>query len=322
MKKMLCLALTVVMGMAMSTTAFAKVGSGDVNHDNLLDSGDAAAISQYAIDPAWGKDPNNTAFDVKEANFNGTVAKDDQGNLVDFVDSADCAALAEDSLADIRSRVMITATVGRTNPVTFTEAINTNLDHTSVLQFVDDIMGGKYDTEIGKNMKNVNSFVNNIKFTGNSGKVSIRTDAGWAKFEDAVSTLIADKAAFDSLKVGDTQYTTVDQLKGVYATAKTAFKPQLTQAEYQAAADKVVGITGADFITVAPYGFDENDVKLEGKALTLSEIAQVVGENGLYNYGSVTIDDVQEVIGSNFVVTVVNPNTGVSYKVDVNISRK
>jgi hypothetical protein len=317
-KKVLCLACSVVMGLSMTTTAFAKVGSGDVNGDGKLTANDSAAILQYVLDHTFNG-TETVPFDVSEANYDGSLMDDGQ----DQITANDCSGVLSDVLYN-ETDVYMTVSVGKENPLTFTEVINLNFTKTKIVDFVDTILvSGKYDAELTANASKANTLVDNIKFgqtdaNGVNHTTSIRTDLGWSKFENAVSGIITDQTAFDALKVGDTKYATAEDLKNVYETAKKAFAPSMNASAVSSTGTKVTDIVGSDFITLTSL----NDNGEVAKSMTLTEVFDTIAANNLQAYDTVTIDQLQEIFGSNVVVTVKNPNTGYENQMTVTIERR
>jgi hypothetical protein len=317
-KKVLCLACSVVMGLGMTTTAFAKVGSGDVDGNGKLTANDSSAILQYVLDHTY----NGTEvaeFDLSEANYDGSLMDDGQ----DQITANDCSGVLADVLYN-ETDVYMTVSVGKENPLAFTEVINPNFTKTKIVDFVDTILlSGKYDSELAANASKVNTLVDNIKFgqtdaNGVNHTTSIRTDLGWSKFEGAVSGVITDQAAFDALKVGDTQYATADDIKNIYETAKKAFAPSMDASAVSSTGAKVTDIVGSDFITLTSL----NDKGEAAKSMTLTEVFDTVAANNLQAYDTVTIDQLQEIFGNKVVVTVKNPNTGYENEMTVTIERR
>jgi hypothetical protein len=317
-KKVLCLACSVVMGLSMTTTAFAKVGSGDVDGSGTLTASDSAAILQYTLDHTF-TGTTDAPFDVSEANYDGSLMDDGQ----DQITANDCTGVL-DAVLYGDSDIAMTVTVGKENPVIFTEFINENLTKTNMIDFVDAILvSGKYDSEITANASKVNSLVDNIKFgqtdaNGVNHTTSIRTDLGWSKFESAVSGIITDKTAFDALKVGDTQYASAADIKTAYETAKQAFAPSMNASAVGTTGANVADIVGSDFITVSTLNADGAVVK----SMNLTELFDTIAANNLQAYDTVTVDQLQEIFGSNVVVTVKNPNTGYENQMTVTIERR
>jgi hypothetical protein len=306
------------MGLSMTTTAFAKVGSGDVDGSGTLTASDSAAILQYTLDHTF-TGTADAPFDVSEANYDGSLMDDGQ----DQITANDCTGVL-DAVLYGDSDIAMTVTVGKENPVIFTEFINENLTKTNMIDFVDAILvSGKYDSEITANASKVNSLVDNIKFgqtdaNGVNHTTSIRTDLGWSKFENAVSGIITDKTAFDALKVGDTQYASAADIKTAYETAKQAFAPSMNASAVGTTGANVADIVGSDFITVSTLNADGVVVK----SMNLTELFDTIAANNLQAYDTVTVDQLQEIFGSNVLVTVKNPNTGYENQMTITIERR
>lgn len=329
-KKVLCFALTAAMGLSMATSAFAaelnpvtvaKVGSGDVNDDGTLTAKDSAGILQYALDHTYaGTDAEK--FVLNEANYDGSI---DPGTGLDQITANDAVFVLQDVL-DRQTDVYITVAAGVESPVRFTEIINPldsegKLTKTGILEFTDKIFSGAYDAELNANVGAVNSFVDKIEFTGEGGnKTNIRTDIGWSKFASAVSGVVSDQDAFAQLEnnTKTKRYTSADELKADYEAAKKAFAPSMTAGDVSATGDKIVAITGADFITLSKLN-DEGQVV---KSMNLNELFQTVADNNLQAYDTVTIDQLQEIFGNKIEITATNPNNGYTNKVTVTIERR
>ncbi|GEM_PF-3731158 len=326
-KKVLCLALTVAMGLSMSTAAFAanptvaKVGSGDVDGSGVLTAQDSAAILQYVLDHEYAG-TEDTPFNLNEANYNGSI--DDETGL-DQITADDCVFVLQDVL-DPQSDVYMTVEAGKESPVRFTEVINPmdaqgNLTKTKMIEFVDNIFSGAYDSELNANVGMVNNFVDKIEFTGEGGnKTSIRTDIGWSKFANAVSGVVSDQDAFAQLEnnTKTKRYASADDLKADYETAKKAFAPSMTANDIAATGEKVIAITGADFITLSRLN-DKGEVV---SSMNLDQLFDTVAANNLQAYDTVTIDQLQEIFGNKVLVTAQNPNNGYTNQVVITVERR
>lgn len=329
-KKVLCFALTAAMGLSMATSAFAaelnpvtvaKVGSGDVNDDGNLTSADSAAILQYTLDHTYAG-TQSEKFVLNEANYDGSI---DSSTGLDQITAMDAVSVLQDVLYR-QTDVYITVTAGVESPVRFTEIINPldnngKLTKTKILEFTDKIFSGAYDTELNANVGAVNSFVDRIEFKGaNGNNVGIRTGAGWSKFANAVSGVVSDQDAFAQLEnnTKNKKYASADELKADYETAKRAFAPSMAAGDVAATGEKIVAITGADFITLSKLN-DEGQVV---KSMNLNELFRAVAENNLQAYDTVTIDQLQEIFGNKIEITATNPSNGYTNKVTVTIERR
>ncbi len=332
-KKVLSLALATVMGLSMATTAFAadsgtaRIGSGDVDGSGRLTSNDAAWVLQYTLDEASFAD--NADFVRAEANFTGDLIENN-GNVVGRVASDDAVAILQQTL-EPQTDVYITAVVGKVNPVRFTEVINGedangSLTKTKMLDFIDTIItSGSYDAELNNNASKVNTFIDNIDFKGNSGRVTnIRTEIGWSKFANAVADVVTDSEAFAQLEnsVKNTTYSTADQIKADYEVVKKAFAPSASADQVKATGEKITAITGADFITLSSLYKDADGQETVYNTMTLDELFTTVADNNLQAYDTVTIDQLQDVFGSNILIEVSNPNNGYTSQIAVTVERR
>lgn len=324
-KKVLCLALTVAMGLSMSTTAFAKVGSGDVDGSGVLTAKDSSMTLQYVLDHEFTGTTEDT-FNLGEANYNGSI---DSEFGTDHITADDCVYILSDVL-DPQSSVYMTVSAGVESPVKFTEVINPmdkdgNLTKTKMIEFVDSIFAGAYDAELNANVGMVNNFVDKIEFTGESGKsTSIRTEIGWNKFANAVSGIVSDQNAFAQLKDNtmNKRYANAAELKADYETLKQAFAPSMTATDVAATGEKVVAITGADFITLSSIGEDGKGNTIVFNTMNLNDLFKAVADNNLQAYDTVTIDQLQEIFGSNVLITATNPNNGYTNQIAVTVERR
>lgn len=324
-KKMLCLACAAVMGLGMSTTAFAKVGSGDVDSSGVLTANDSAMILQYTLDRSFSGSAE-MPMDKTEANYDGNL---DSLSGDDLITANDAAFVLQDVL-DPQTNVYLTVSAGKENPIKFSEIINKGQGttvgaKTLALEFADSIFDGDYDSEINSRVDVVNNFVDRIEFTGEGGnKTSIRTDIGWSKFENAVSGIVTDQAALAELEnsVKNKKYTSAADIKADYETAKKAFGPASasTGANLTATGDKVIAITGPDFVTLTKL--DDNLNPIAGTEINLKDIVKLVADNNLQAYDTVTIDQITEVFGSKILVKAQNPNNGYSNQAIVTVERR
>lgn len=304
-KKILCLSLAAVMSLGMATSAFARVGSGDVNSDGNLTAEDSAMILQYVLDNTYSG-TETAPFDLYEANYDGSLIS---GSYNDQITANDAAMVLQDNLFKETSLYMdVTLGQGDT-AVTFTDAI----DGTETVQeYVDNIMGGDFDAQLEASVDKFNVFMDNVVFSGVSGnETSIRTDLGWSKFENAVTDCITDQDAFNALKIGDTRFTTAQELKDYYATVKQAFAPTISSDAIRSTKDKFVAITGSDYVTLTG----------DGTTITLDQLFDMVAENNLQAYDTVTINDLRDTFGDHIVISAVS-NTGVENTMTIEFARR
>lgn len=320
-KKMLCLACAAVMGLSMSTTAFAKVGSGDVDGDGTLTANDSAMILQRTLDYTYNGTETDS-FNLDEANYDG----DSDVDGGDWISANDAAFVLQDVL-NPQSDVYLTVQAGVDSPLTFCDVINENDgvyigEKTLVVDYVDSLFSGKYDTEITNNANVLNNFVDKIEFGQNGRTTSIRSDLGWSKFANAVGGVVTDEAAFAELEnsVKNNRYSNVADIKADYETLKKAFGPSSSADSVKATGDKVIEITGADFVTVTKL--NSNLQPIEGTTMNLSEIVSKIADNNLQAYDTVTIDQLTEVFGSRILVTAQNPNNGYKNQAIIYVERR
>lgn len=304
-KKILCLSLATVMSLGMATSAFARVGSGDVNSDGILTADDSSMILQYTLDNSYTGSAIST-FNLREANYDGSLI---ENTYDDQITANDAAFVLQDVLFK-ETDLYMDVTLGQgTTAVTFTDVI----DGTETVQeYVDNIMGGDFDAQLEASVDKFNVFMDNVVFSGVSGRdTSIRTDLGWSKFENAVSDCITDQEAFNALKIGDTRFTTAQELKDYYETAKRAFAPTISSDAIRSTKDKFLAITGSDYVTVTG----------DGVSMPLDQVFDLVADNNLQAYDTATINDIRDIFGDHIEVTAVS-NTGVANTMTIEFARR
>lgn len=304
-KKIICLSLAAVMSLGMATSAFARVGSGDVDGNGFLSSNDSSMIVQYTLDNTFTGTGQDT-FDLYEANYDGSLV---EGTYDDQITANDAAFVLQDTLFKATD-LYIDVTVGKGDTaVTFTDVIDGS---ETIESFVDNIMGGDFDAQLEQSVDKFNVFMDNVVFTGASGRAtSIRTELGWSKFENAVSDCITDQEAFDALYLGDTRFTTAQELKDYYATAKRAFAPTVSSDAIRATKAKFLAITGSDYVKVTADGVD----------YSLDQVFDMVADNNLQAYDATTINQLRRVFGDHIVVTATS-TTGVENTMTIEFARR
>jgi hypothetical protein len=352
-KKVLCVALTAVMGLSMATSAFAasavpttasRVGSGDVDGSGSLTANDASMIYQYVLDATYPNTEAGANFNLDEANYDGDIRSD---NGKDQITANDCSKLLQDVLATYKTSVRVQAGAVNEEIPFVNEVINdrvkvgTKVDEatgkevdvyeftkTKVIDVVDKVFSGNaaYDAKLTDSVDKVNNLVDKIQFSdANGNTASIRDDQGWAKFEGAVEDVVTSEGALAQLKncVQNTRYTNAEGLKEDYALLKAAFAPSESSDAIKAAADKVVAITGGDFITITKVtGKDKDGNLVLGETKNLTQIAETIAENNLQKYDDVTFDDLQDAFGNSFIITVSNPTSGYESQVKIAVVRE
>jgi hypothetical protein len=308
-KKVLCLAMATVMSVGMSTSAFAaKLGSGDVDHSGVLEASDAASILQYTLDNTW----TSEAFDLGEANYDGD-AKLDNTDLITANDASvvlqQVLHATDDTFLDVDA-----GTVSFSLNVKNSDKVTDVIDQIFTLPATSD------------NLSKINAAIDKVKFSdANGNSATIREDEGWAKLENAVAPLLdtdESKAAFDSLKIGNKVYESVDQLKADYEVAKKVVPSgSLTQEKFDATLEGVANVTGGkDMATVTTYGVN-NGATVE-VTYSLDDAAKIAFDNDFADYDNLTIGDVQNAFGNDFVINATNPQTGASRSVSIKVVRR
>jgi hypothetical protein len=322
-KKVLCLAMAAAMSVGMSTSAFAaRVGSGNVDGSDVgvngLTSNDAAMILQYTLDDSFtGTD--EYSFNLDEANYDG----DSKPNGEDRITANDATWLLQDVLY-MSSYVALDVSLGETDPLEFSVDVTNDK---KIIDVVDEILlTDNYKNEINAKLPQLNSTVDKISFGQNGKTTTIRTDLGWSKFKAAVEDLVADEAAFDSLKVGDTRYQDIEEIRNVYKTAQQAVPSgYVTADKLDSTIDKVAAITGStDMATVTVYSKDEDGKVVSETTYNLKEAAQIALDNKFADYNTVTIGDLQNAFGNDFVINAKNPKSesGSTYTASIKIERR
>jgi hypothetical protein len=321
-KKVLCLAMAAAMSVGMSTSAFAaRVGSGNVDGDNTgingLTANDSAMILQYTLDNSFTGD--GKYFDLNEANYDGDAAPDGG----DLITANDATMLLQDVL-DQQTYIAMDVSLGTENPLEFSFDVTNDEKVIDIVNEV--ILADTYKDVVNSRLSQLNDTIDKISFGQNGKTTTIRTDLGWSKFKAAVADLIADESAFDSLKVGDTRYQDIEEIRNVYKTAQQAVPSgYVTADKLNSTIDKVAEITGStDMATVTVYSRDEEGNVISSEVYDLKTAAQIALDNKFADYNTLTVGDLQNAFGSDFVINARNPKTqsGKTYAASIKLERR
>lgn len=320
-RKFLVLAGVVAASLAMSTSVFAKQGSGDVNRSGSLDVQDAALILQLALDKDYSTanvaDSTGVPYAWDEANADGDVGFAQDKEEI----TANDAAYVYDKVMN-GTQLYVKLTTG--SGVSFKAKASLNdklIDLADTILTADD--SSAYAKQVNKRKARINQSVDNVKFySGNEiiGDVELREVAGWQIFTNALvpvidvaagvdvtdPTQLAADAKYNSflndLAIG---YVDVDYsvIRDKYTLAKTLIKKDITKEDLQNTFNNVVAITKGKYGLGLSYT-DPNtsaDVNLFAKNAGDADAQTMINlicDNNLNKYEDVTLGEVQAVFGN------------------------